>query len=219
MLARSAQASTGQMNALCYTEISPIHSVATMPRQVPPSEELDRTGGARRCATYWKTVGRVMARVDIFTLTDRGLGRRQQMITAGMVSVSVNGGRRLFGPGLFVAFGDGARGSSVRQRGGTAYISRKPYPRWKPPRRGLWEAEVHRLAGEIARRADYWKGGTMQFGRALTVARGFSGRSPGSFARRRASRGCSAIRGGASRPMTCSRPSMAGSPKASTHAT
>jgi predicted ATPase len=83
-----------------------------------------------------------------------------------------------------------------------------------------WEAEIHRVAGEIAllTPAPDVARAQSHFERALEVARSQRA-SPGSCARRPAWRGCGAIRVIGSRPEIFLLRSTAGSPKASTRST
>ncbi len=80
-----------------------------------------------------------------------------------------------------------------------------------------WEAEVNRIAGEIALKSAEPDAAKAEayFERALAVART---RQAKSFELRAAMSlaGCGAIRASGTRPANCSLPSTAGSPKAST---
>jgi hypothetical protein len=84
----------------------------------------------------------------------------------------------------------------------------------------LWEAEVHRMAGEIALKSPTPDAAKTEayFERALAVARE-QRRNPGNCTRRSAWRGSTAIRAGRSKLANYSRQSTAGSPKASIRST
>jgi class 3 adenylate cyclase/tetratricopeptide (TPR) repeat protein len=158
-----AQAST-TMNALCYTSFTHAFSgdyasaMAAVEELIALAEE--------KGATYWKTVG-MMGRGRIFAMTGRAWDA-VNMITAGMAA-SRSTGSELFVPTflsqLAMAHADLGQAEEAR-----LYID-EALTVVEATKERLWEAEVHRLAGEIARRAgDLEKAGD-HFGRALAVAR------------------------------------------------
>jgi hypothetical protein len=83
-----------------------------------------------------------------------------------------------------------------------------------------FEADIHRTAGEIARmQADPDPAKAEAYSSKRSRLRAHRRRNPGNCAPRPAWRDCGASRASGMRPMPCSRPSTAGSPKALTHST
>ena len=158
-----AQAST-TMNALCYTSFT--HTFCGDYAAASSAVEELIVLADEKGATYWKTVG-MMGRGHIFTLTDRAWDA-VNMITAGM-SASRSTGSKLFVPAflshLAMAHADLGQAEEAR-----LYID-EALSAVEATKERLWEAEVHRLAGEIARRAGDSGKAEECIGRALAVAR------------------------------------------------
>jgi tetratricopeptide (TPR) repeat protein len=158
-----AQAST-TMNALCYTSFT--HTFCGDYAAASSAIEELIALADEKGATYWKTVG-MMGRGHIYTLTDRAWDA-VNMITAGM-SASRSTGSKLFVPAflshLATAHADLGQAEEAR-----LYID-EALSTVEATKERLWEAEVHRLAGEIARRAGDSGKAEECIGRALAVAR------------------------------------------------